>query len=159
MKREPVYELLDTIGVQYRVVEHKAVYTVAESSHVLADKVPVKTLLLREEKGDRLFMVAMRGDVRLDTKRLAAELGVKKLQFVKPEQVESLVGVPPGSVSIFGLLHDGASQLEVVLDAALMDESEIGFYPNENTATVFMKPADVVQVFGATGHDYRIVEL
>ncbi len=93
-KRAEVFGFLDERGIAYRLQEHAAVYTVAESSKVLNEKVSVKTLLLREEKGTRLFMVAMRGDIRLDTKNLAHNLGVKKLQFVKTEQVEDLVGSP-----------------------------------------------------------------
>lgn len=157
--RKPVFALLDELGFAYRVEEHEAVFTVAESSKVLSEKVPVKTLLLREEKGERVFMVAMRGDVRLDTKNLAKELGVKKLQFVKPEQVEELVGVKPGSVSIFGLVHPGSAPLEVVLDQSLLAETEVGFHPNDNTATIFMSPADIEKVFTATGHKYRILTI
>lgn len=157
MKRAEVFAFLEEQGIAYRLEEHAAVFTVAESSKVMHEKVPVKTLLLREEKGTRVFMIAMRGDVRLDTKNLAKELGVKKLQFVKPENVEALVGVKPGSVSIFGLLHDGSSKLEVVLDESLLGEREIGFHPNDNTATIFMSPQDIEKVFTATGHRWRIL--
>ncbi len=123
----------------------------------LPEKVPVKTLLLTDEKREQVWMVAMRGLNRLDMKRLARELGVKKLQFVKPEQVEALVGVRPGSVSIFGLLHPGAKKLQVLFDETLMQEPELGFHPNDNTATVFLSPADVQKVITATAYNCRIL--
>ena len=44
-KRQKVFELLDGLGIQYRLQEHEAVFTVAESSTVLSEKVPVKSLL------------------------------------------------------------------------------------------------------------------
>lgn len=158
-KRQAVFDFLAEQSIPYRLQEHEAVFRVAESSKVLPEKVPVKTLLLRQDKGDRVCMVAMRGDVRLDVKLLARALGVKKLQFVKPEAVESLLGVPSGSVSIFGLLHPGARQIELVLDRALLSESELGFHPNDNTATVYISPADIERIITATGHSMQIVQL
>ena len=155
--RDPVFVLLNELGISYRLEEHEAVFTVAESSVKLPEKVPVKTLLVTDEKKERVWMVAMRGLNRLDMKALVRELGVKKLQFVKPELVEGLVGVRPGSVSIFGLLHPGSKNLHVLFDASLMGEPELGFHPNDNTATVFLTPDDVQKVIAATGHDCRIL--
>lgn len=155
--REPVFTLLDELKISYRLQEHEAVFTVAESSVKLPEKAPVKTLLLTDEKKERVWMVAMRGLNRLDMKQLARELSVKKLQFVKPELVEGLVGVRPGSVSVFGLLHPGSKNLHVLFDESLLQEPELGFHPNDNTATVFLTPADVQKVIAATGHECRIL--
>ena len=155
--RQTVLTFLQERNIPYRLEEHEAVFTVAESSMKLPEKVPVKTLLLTDEKREQVWMVAMRGLNRLDMKRLARELGVKKLQFVKPEQVEALVGVRPGSVSIFGLLHPGAKKLQVLFDETLMQEPELGFHPNDNTATVFLSPADVQKVITATAYNCRIL--
>lgn len=158
-KRQPIFDLLAELQIDYRLQEHRAVYTVAESSDVLPDKVPVKTLLVTDDKKSHVWMVAMRGDVRLDMKELAKVLGAKKLQFVRAERVEEIVGVPPGSVSIFGLLHPGSHDVQVILDEALMNEKEIGFHPQDNTATVFIQPSDLAQIVDATCHKYRILAL
>jgi Ala-tRNA(Pro) deacylase len=158
-KRQPIFDLLAELQIDYRLQEHRAVYTVAESSDVLPDKVPVKTLLVTDDKKSHVWMVAMRGDVRLDMKELAKVLGAKKLQFVRAERVEEIVGVPPGSVSIFGLLHPGSHDVHVIVDEALMNEKEIGFHPQDNTATVFIRPSDLAQIVDATCHKYRILAL
>jgi Ala-tRNA(Pro) deacylase len=152
MKQAEVIKFLAQHGIPYRLQAHEAVFTIAESSKLLPEKIPVKTLLVREEKGERVMMVAMRGNERLDMKMLARQLDAKKLRFVKPEDVEALVGVKPGSVSIFGLLHLGAEKLEVILDESLLTEPELGFHPNDNTATVFLAVDDVRRVIESTGH-------
>ena len=157
--REAVFTFLDELNIQYRLQEHQAVFTVAESSRKLPEKVPVKTLLLTDEKKEQVWMVAMRGLNRLNIKILAHELGIKKLQFVKPELVEHLVGVRPGSVSIFGLLHAGAKNVQVIFDESLLTEPELGFHPNDNTATVFLNPEDVLKIIRETNHDCRILAL
>ncbi len=155
--RDAVYTFLEAQNIPYRVQEHEAVFTVAESSVKLPEKVPVKTLLVTDEKKQQVWMVAMRGLNRLDMKSLAQVCGVKKLQFVRPERVEEMVGVRPGSVSIFGLLHPGAETMQVLLDESLMQEPELGFHPNDNTATIFLKPEDVLKIITATKHAYRIL--
>ncbi|PID30463.1 hypothetical protein CSA80_02265 [Candidatus Saccharibacteria bacterium] len=157
--RAAVFALLDDLAVPYRLQEHEAMFTVAESSLKLPEKVPVKTLLITDEKKAHVWMVAMRGLNRLDMKDLARVLGVKKLQFVQRERVEELVGVPPGNVSVFGLLHPGAQNVYVILDASLTSEPELGFHPNDNTATVFLRPNDVIKVIESTGHEYRIMNI
>lgn len=157
--REAVYTFLDQLAVSYRVEEHEAVFTVAESSVKLPEKVPVKTLLVTDDKKERVWMIAMRGLNRLDMKQLAREVGAKKLQFVKPEKVFDIVGVHPGSVSIFGLLHPGSKNIEVIFDESLLSEKELGFHPNDNTATVFLVPQDVLRVVAASGHSYIIKKL
>lgn len=157
--RDAVYTFLKGQGLRYRVQEHEAVFRVAESHVLLPEKVPVKTLLVTDDKKERVWMVAMRGLNRLDMKELARAVGAKKLQFVKPERVEDIVGVSPGSVSIFGLLHPGSKNVQVILDESLLYERELGFHPNDNTATVFVKPSDVLKIITATGHEYRILEV
>ena len=151
MKQQTVIEFLKRHKFDYRVVEHRAVFTVEESAGVLEEKVPTKCLLLKDIKSAKEFMVVMRGAKRLDMKLLAERLQAKKLQFVKPERVEELAGVKPGSVSVFGLLHEGAVGLTVVLDSVLFEEPELGFHPNVNTATVFMKTADVLRAINKMG--------
>lgn len=157
--REEVYAFLEAQAISYRVHEHEAVFTVAESSVKLPEKEPVKTLLVTDDKKQQVWMVAMRGLHRLDMKSLARACAVKKMQFVRPERVEELVGVRPGSVSIFGLLHPGAQNIQVIIDESLMQEPELGFHPNDNTATVFLKPEDVLTIIMATNHEYRILQV
>lgn len=157
--RQAVFDFLKTNGIRYRVQEHEAVFTVAESSVKLPEKTPVKTLLITDDKKQQVYMVAMRGLNRLDMRQLARELGVKKLQFVRPERVEELVGVRPGSVSIFGLLHPGSKDIQVIFDKSLLDETEIGFHPNDNKATVFIASKDTLTVIARTNHRYRILAI
>ena len=46
--------------------------------------------------------------------------------------------VTPGSVSPFGLIHDAARHVRVVLDRDLKSADRISFHPNINTATLVM---------------------
>jgi len=154
-----ILEHLETAGITFRVINHEPVYTVAESVAHLPDAYPVKNLLLKEEKGDRCIFVIMKGDERLITKLISSELGTKKLQFAKPEVLLSKLGVEPGSASLFSLLHDGSADVEVVVDARLLQRDEVGFHPSDNTQTVLIGGHDIATFMSSLGRQYRVLGL
>ncbi len=100
-----IFGVLSDLGIEFREQQHEAVFTVAESKKVMNDKVPVKSLLLRERKGEGLVLVIMSGDKRLQAKQVSEALNLKKLEFAKPEVLKRVLGVTPGAVSLFSLLH------------------------------------------------------
>ena len=55
----------------------------------------------------------------------------------------------------FGVLNDEARAVEVVLDSDLMEQDLIGVHPNENTATVVLKPADLLRVLEEHGNPVK----
>jgi Ala-tRNA(Pro) deacylase len=149
-----ITDILDTMGIMYKLIDHPPVYTVAESMEHLPDKFPVKNLLLKEEKGERHVFVICKGDERVDTKKISELLGCKKLQFAKPEVLMAKLGVEPGSASLFSLLHEGSDGVEVVIDARLLDQKELGFHPSKNTQTLFIAGKDVVTFLRSTSTPY-----
>lgn len=154
-----IQNILDSLEIPYRVLLHPAVFTVEESTQHLSDKIPVKNLVLYEEKGTRVFLVIMAGLKRLDTKRLASALTAKKLRFASADMLLAVLGVTPGSVSLFNLYHSGSNNIEVVFDQELLDADELGFHPGANTATVFIPSASVETILKHTGHRYVIAPL
>lgn len=154
-----IFAFLDELGIKYRFIEHPAVFTVAESIGKIEDKRPIKNLLLKEDKGDRLLLVIMDGKQKLDAKLLAKKLGIKKLQFAKPEVLLAALGVEPGSVSLFCVLSPGSKNVEVIIDETLITEPELGFHPNINTATIFIPGAAFEKILQKTRHKYNILRL
>jgi Ala-tRNA(Pro) deacylase len=157
--KDEILQFLTELDIPYHFEEHPAVFTVAEALEKIEDKRPIKNLLLVEAKGERLVLVIMDGEQKLDTKFLARTLGIKKLQFAKPDILKTTLGVEPGSVSLFGVLHSGSEKVEVIIDESLMGESEIGFHPNLNTATIFIPGSACEKILQKTSHTYRILQL
>lgn len=157
--KDEISGLLRKLNVPHRFIKHAAVFTVAEAMGAIEDKRPIKNLLLREEKGERLILVIIDGEQKLDTKTLAKVLGIKKLQFAKPEILKATFGVEPGAVSLFGVLHPGAKEVEVIIDETLTGELEVGFHPNENTSTIFIPGSAIETTLQNTGHRYQMLRL
>lgn len=159
--KEQVLLQLEASGLPYRVIDHPAVFHVGDEPPELAHFPMTKNLLLKDRTTGQVYMVVMEGEKRLDIGTLAAQLGSTKnrLQFVKYDDVESTVGVPPGHVSIFNVLNEESKGLKIVFDDALLSREEIGFHPNVNTATIAMRPHDVLDFLGAQAHAPTIVKL
>ena len=133
-----VYNFLDGLGISYEILRHKPVYTVEEAAAELPGRTELKNLFVQDDKGKRQYLVVMPGMKRLDLKRLAADLDEKKVRFCSPEKVQTMLGVKPGSVSIFCCLNYTSQHVKVIIDQELMDEPELGFHPIINTASVYM---------------------
>ncbi|HMT18892.1 MAG TPA: YbaK/EbsC family protein [Candidatus Saccharibacteria bacterium] len=150
---------LDKLEIPYELLEHKAVYTVEEAMAELPGRTEIKNLFIQDDKGKRQYLVIMPGLKKLDLKQLAVDLGEKKVRFCSPEKVESMLGVKPGSVSIFCCLNPNSHHVSVIFDEELLDEPDLGFHPIVNTATVFIPTKAIHAILEALPQQSRITKL
>ena len=151
---------LDGLGIQTRTVEHRAVFTVAESDAVERDIAGghTKNLFLKDAKGS-LFLVVAQAHTAVDLKSLHKTLGCARLSFGKADLLMEVLGVPPGSVTAFSLLNDRQKRVSVVLDEELMKYDVINCHPLVNTATTTIAREDLLGFMRETGHALRIARL
>ena len=131
-----LYAFLDAHGVAHRTLEHPAVFRVDEG-HEIKAALPgghTKNLFLKDAKG-QIWMICALGETRIDLKRLPETIGAARLSFGSPELMQEVLGVTPGSVTLFALINDRARRVKLVLDAALLEPEPINFHPLTNTAT------------------------
>jgi len=154
-------KLLESLGIEYELLEHGAVYTIEEAmaEPALKGRTEIKNLFIQDDKGSRQYLVIMPGMKKLDLKTLAADLGEKKIRFCSAEKVENTLGVKPGSVSIFCMLNPNSHHVKVIFDEDLFSEKELGFHPIINTATVFIKPQDANKILDALPQEHTIIKL
>ena len=159
-KRSIVFEALEALGVPYEVWEHPAVYTIEEMDalHLTDPSVVVKNLFLRDAKGKQHFLVVLQKDKQADLRALGEHLGVK-LSFASEERLMKYLGLEKGAVTPFGILNDTERAVEVLLDADLECMPLIGVHPNENTATVVLKPADLVRIIERHGNPVEYMKV
>jgi Ala-tRNA(Pro) deacylase len=158
--RKALFAKLEQLGIEATTVEHEPVFTVEQSAGLRAT-IPgahTKSLFLADKDG-HLVLVVAKDDTRVDMKKLAKELGLGRLSFGKPELLESVLGVTPGSVTPLALLNDTTAPVTVVVDEALMNFAEVNCHPLENTATTRVATGDLVRFIEATGHTPIIMKL
>ena len=118
-----------------------------------------KNLFLRNQKGNRHYLVIVPHDERADLRGVAAQIGDGRLSFASAERLMTHLGVTPGSVSPFGLINDSAGQVRVFLDRRFKSTERISFHPNINTATVVIAFADFERFLGACGNSVRYIDV
>ncbi len=152
-------DFLKKLDIPFELLEHKAVFTVEEAMAELPGRTEIKNLFIQDDKGKRQYLVIMPGLKKLDLKHLATDLSEKKVRFCSPEKVETMLGVKPGSVSLFCCLNPNSFHVEVIFDEALLDEPDLGFHPIVNTATVFVPTDSIHQILDTLTQQYKITSL
>ena len=141
-------------GIPFRWVEHKAVYTIEEMEELGLEKMEetAKNLFLRDQKGKNHFLVVIRADKQANLKELGEKLGGVRLSFASEERLEKYLGLKKGAVTPLGILNDTACAVKVFLDKDFLEKEEIGVHPNDNTASVYLKTADLMQIIKEHGN-------
>ena len=158
--RAELFSYLDQLAIKTQTLDHPAVFTVAEST-AIAEALPgghTKNLFLKDAK-DQLFLVVALDKTAVDLKQLPRAIGSARLSFGKAELLSEVLGISPGSVTVFSLINDPGQRVSVVLDEALMAHETINAHPLENTATTGIARADLLRFIAACGHVPKIVKL
>jgi Ala-tRNA(Pro) deacylase len=160
LNRAALLDYLATLGIASSTIEHKAVFTVAESQDVELG-LPgghIKNLFLKCKKGQLHLIVALH-ETTVDLKSLHKVLGSGRLSFGSADLLRATLGVEPGSVTPLALVNDRAGAVMVTLDAGLMRHDIINCHPLTNTATTSIARDDLLRFIRATGHEPRILGL
>ncbi len=123
------------------------------------DGTKVKNLFLRNKKGDRHYLVILEVSRQADLRQLVKIVGDDRLSFGSPERLMATLGITPGSVSPFGLIHDADRRVRVVIDAELRGARRLIFHPNINTASVAVSSADLERFLASRGNVVNWVRL
>lgn len=160
MNEETVYTRLAELGIEYERHEHPPVPTVEEAERYWSgiDATHCKNLFLRNQKGDRHYLVILPHAKKADLRSVAEQIGDGKLSFASPERLMARLGLMPGSVSPFGLVNDRDRVVRVVLDRELKAAERLSFHPNINTRTLVISSADFQKFLASCGNIVTYVQ-
>lgn len=155
-----LFAMLDSLGIAYEVFHHEPIFTVAEGEH-LKKNIPgvhCRNLFLRDRK-KRMFLVVAANETALDLRKLQALLGSDRLSFGSPERLWTRLGIRPGSVCPFCIVNDHDGEVEIILDADMMQAAIVNYHPLDNAMTTGLTPDDLIKFIDYTGHKPRVLNL
>ncbi len=158
---QEVHDALAALGIAFERFAHPPVFTVEEAERYWAG-IPAthcKNLFLRNAKGSRHYLVVLGHAKKADLRALSAVLGDDRLSFASPDRLMRFLHLTPGAVSPFGLIHDSAREVIVVLDSDLPGTERIGFHPNVNTATITLPTAEFLRFLAARANAVKRVRI
>ena len=140
MNKQEIYNYLTKKNIKYEITEHKAVYNMEELAEV---KLPhpeadAKNLFVRDDKRQNYYLITIKGE---------------------KEELSEILGLIPGAVTPLGLLNDKDHRVKFYLDNGFKDMEFIGVHPNDNTATVWLSPADLIRLLKENGNEIYTVKL
>jgi Ala-tRNA(Pro) deacylase len=159
-QEQQVQEALAALGIVFTRHEHPPVATAdeAETHWAGIDATHCKNLFLRNQKGNRHYLVILKHPKRADLRSVADQIGDGKLSFASPERLMTHLGLTPGSVSPFGLINDASHDVRLFLDHDLKSE-RISFHPNINTVTFVLAFADFERFLASCGNPVKYITI
>jgi Ala-tRNA(Pro) deacylase len=153
---------LDRRGISYVRFDHPPVFTCEAAARLVppeAKGIQTKNLFLRDKRGRRHWLVVTSCEKAVDIKALGTQLDAGRLSFGSAERLMRCLGVTPGSVTLLALAHEGARDVEVVIDADIWMGDPLRCHPMTNAATLVLEKAQVERFLAATGHRPSILTL
>ena len=143
------FDLLDKLGIEYDRVSHDAAFNMelcAEVSRAL-DVSVCKNLFLCNRQQTDFYLLMMPGDKPFKTKELSHQLGISRLSFASPEDMEQYLDCTPGSSSVMGLANDKENKVQLLMDEDVVRGEFLGCHPCINTSSLKLYTKDVLEKF------------
>lgn len=156
-----VYEILKELNIDFEYHEHPNASTVEEASKYWKgiDSTHCKNLFFRNHKGDKHYLVILEYRQNLKIHDLEQRLKQGKISFASPERMYKYLGLTPGSVSPFGLIHDKNKHVRLFIDEKLKEAKRLSFHPNLNNASIIISFSDFIKFLEWTTNEYEFITL
>lgn len=159
-----VYDFLDSLGVQYKRIDHEAAMTMEaceEIDRTLGEGAAIcKNLFLCNRQETDFYLLLIPGEKPFKTKYLSAQIGSSRLSFGKPEYMEKYLDITPGSVSVMGLMNDRENKVRLLIGEDVLKEPHFACHPCINTSSIRFDMKDLTdKIIPAMKHEPTIVKL
>lgn len=158
--KDDLIRILNDNGFEFFVEEHAPLFTVEDSKSLRGqiEGAHSKNLFLKDAKAN-FFLISIEESASIDLKKTMQQIQSKKLSFAKPEYLQDILGIEPGSVSPFALLNDTKKQVKFYLDRSFLDSETVNFHPLINTATVNISPQNLIELIEKYHNPVNYIDL
>ena len=161
-KEVRVYDLLDSLCIEYQRIDHEAAMTMEACAAIDAvlDATICKNLLLCNRQCTAFYLLMLPGSKPFKTSLLSKQIGSSRLSFADAEYMERFLDITPGSVSVMGLMNDHDHHVQLLMDEDILRGEFFGCHPCINTSSLRLRTRDLMEkIIPAMGHEPRIVNL
>ena len=162
MNKQEIYDFIKNKNIWYEITEHKAVFNMDELSEI---EIPypeydAKNLFVRDDKKRNFYLITVKGNKRVNLKEFRNNNGTRPLSFASEQDLMNIMNLIAGSVTPLGLLNDKYLKVAFYLDKDFLNDKQIiGVHPNNNTATLWLKVEDLIDIIKEHGNRVNVVEL
>lgn len=162
MNKEEIINILKTKNVWFELEEHQAVFNMEDLNELnlkYKDR-DAKNIFVRDDKKLNYYLITIKGDKKIDLKQFRKDFNTRNLSFASPEDLMEILNLIPGSVSPLGLLNDKNLKVKFYIDKYFLNDTGIiGIHPNENTATLWIKTEDLIEIIKEHGNKIDVINV
>ena len=154
-----VYDLLDSLGVEYYRIDHAPATgedpALMEDIERTLDARICNNLFLANRQRTGFCMMMIPSYKRFRSSDISKQVGRSRLHFAEPEYMEELIDCTPGSASVMGLMNDREKRVQLLVDDDVLRSEYVGCHPCINTSSLRLRTEDLFGVIlPAIEHDY-----
>ncbi len=157
-----VYDLLDSLGIQYDRIDHLPADTMEvcatidetfgrmtlddfQNADADAKTHPIicKNLLLCNRPRTHFFLLMMPGSKPFHTKDITSQIECGRLSFATADDMLQMLDIIPGSVSAMGLMNDHERRVQLLIDRDVTRSDYFGCHPCVNTSSLRLRLSDL----------------
>jgi Ala-tRNA(Pro) deacylase len=149
-----------TNHLKFTLHHHEAVFSAKDECEAmkLIPGAHSKNLFLKDKKGN-FVLVSILEHKRLDLKALSEALDLGRFSFCNSDELLLYLGVIPGSVTPYGLIHDTENRVRYFLDKDFLEYDELNFHPLRNDQTVTMERESFLSFFHGINHAPKAISI
>lgn len=162
MDKNQIYNLIKEKGIWHEIEEHEAVYNMDDLAKikVLYPEYDAKNLFVRDDKKRNYYLITVKGNKKVDLNKFKNEYNTRRLSFASPNDLANILKLIPGAVSPLGLLNDDELKVSFYIDETFLKNKKIiGIHPNDNTATLWLKTEDLINIIKEHGTEIHIIKI
>ena len=145
-----VIRMLEQRKIEYQAFELPAEKIGAREAAEILNVPPelvFKTIVVMRAVRGKPILAVIPGDREADLKKLAKEVGEKKVQLPTQRQAETLTGLQAGGISPLALINKG---FQVILDIKARKYDQIYISGGERGLNIRMAPEDIAALTDGT---------
>lgn len=157
--KQEIINLLNAMNIEHEVILHEAVFTIDEMLDLNLPKAEfvAKNLFVRDDKKRNYYLFVVQEEKMVNLKQMREKIDSRPLSFASESDLYQYLGLPKGAVTPFGVINDKTHSVKVYVDADFK-HSLIGVHPNENTATVWLKTEDLIDLIKQHGNQVEYID-
>jgi len=138
-------EFIKKSKYKFKIHEHANLHTVEDSKKLRGEikGTHTKNLFLKNKKNN-FFLISCEENSEINLKKISKSLNLGNVSFAKKENLDTCLGIKPGSVSPFALLNDKKDFVSFFLEDRLYQSEILNFHPLINSLTISIAVNDFV---------------
>lgn len=142
-----VYDLLDELNISYEYVDHEPMRSMQDCLEVdsILNAAICKNLFLCNHQKTAYYLLMLPGEKKFRSGEVSRLAGSSRLSFAPPEDMERLLDLSPGSVSVMGLMNDHEGRVQLLMDEEILTQEYFGCHPCVNTTSLRLSVRDLTE--------------